>query len=163
MNFFNLAKLLLRAVGTDSRKMYHALSAASLKSALREQGLLALVDRLRAAIPNVHDQYSEGFDQVEFERYWEIKMRGLHAFQVSCILQAFDHIERKNLVVADIGDSSGNHGEYLKQLAKPNQLTKVISVNSDEIAVEKIRAKGGEAHLVRAEDLDLSSLNADIV
>ena len=44
----NAIKIVLRGLGLDSRHLYHALSAASLRAAIREQGLAELVARLRA-------------------------------------------------------------------------------------------------------------------
>jgi len=126
-----------------------------LDAAHRAQGLTAMMSRLRDIVPDVRDQYTDGPDGAEFERYWERKMRGLHAFQIRCALDALDAIGGGGHVIVDIGDSSGTHAAYLSALAKPGQIDKVISVNLDPVAVAKIQNKGGHAILCRAEELAL--------
>jgi len=159
----DFAKRLLRGLGVDTTRLYQRLSATSIESATREQGLRELRDRLRRIIPDISDQYTRKLDPAEFERYWEIKLRSLHAFQVQCLLEALDLIARDNLTVADIGDSSGNHAIYLKALDDPPHISRFISVNLDPVAVQKIRVKGGEAVLCRAEDLNLHDIRPDLL
>lgn len=151
-----------KGCGIDTRAVYQALSALSLRAALREQGLAPLCDRLRQVIPDLRDQYTAGFDEQEYARYWELKMRGLHAWQVRTALAAIDHVGGDGLVLADIGDSSGNHAVYLKALARPGQVGRTISVNLDPVAVAKARAKGIDAVLARAEELDLEGIAPDL-
>jgi hypothetical protein len=153
---------LAKGLGLDTRTAYQKLSAASLRAAIREQGLDPLCEKLREIRPDLSDQYTIGFDQEEYARYWEIKMRSLQAWQVRCALDAIDRIGRRDMVLADIGDSSGNHGDFIKALAKVGQVSRVISVNLDPVAVEKVRARGGDAVLCRAEELDLQGLKADL-
>lgn len=162
MSATTLAKSAIRSVGLDPNRLYQRLSAASLDAAIAEQGLAPLAERLRGVLPDIADQYTDGFDQAEYERYWERKMRGMHAFQVQCMLDAVDHLGRDDLVLADIGDSSGNHALYLKALAKPGSVNRVISVNLDPVAVDKVKAKGGDAVLCRAEELDLGGIRPDL-
>lgn len=152
---------LLKGVGIDTRALYQRLSAASLDAAAAEQDLAALRERLRAILPDISDQYSAALDSVEYARYWERKMRGLHAFQIACAQAAIERVGGKNLVLADIGDSSGNHALYLKALA-PDKVARVISVNLDPVAVDKVKAKGGDAILARAEELDLTGIRPDL-
>lgn len=152
----------LRAVGIDGRAAYQALSAASLRAALREQGLADLVERLQVAIPDLSDQYTASYDPVEYQRYWELKMRGLHAFQIQAVMDAMDVIGKPSLDIADLGDSSGNHGIYLRNLAE-GRIGRFVSVNLDPVAVEKIRAKGGEAVLCPVEQLDVAAFSPDLV
>jgi hypothetical protein len=162
MTALSLAKSLLAGIGADPRRLYHTLSAASLDAALVEQGLAPLAAQLRAVLPDISDQYTDGFDREEYDRYWERKMRGMHAFQIRCILDAIEHLGGERRVLADIGDSSGNHAIYVKALAKPGQIERVISVNLDPVAVEKVREKGGDAILCRAEEMDLAGLRPDL-
>ncbi len=150
-----LAKDIVRGVGLDSRSLYQSLSAHSLKAALRAQGLTPLVEKLHAIVPDLSDQYTDGPAASEFDAYWEIKIRGLHAFQVSAALEALNHLPGDDHVVVDIGDSSGTHAAYIKGLAKPGKISRVISVNLDPVAVEKISRRGGDALLCRAEELEL--------
>lgn len=162
MSVFSVAKSAARGVGFDTRALYQKVSAASIAAAVAEQGLAELAARLRQVIPDISDQYTGGFDPVEYRRYWEGKMRGLHAFQVRLMLDAVAHLGRKGLVLADIGDSSGNHARYLRQLAEPGAIERVVSVNLDPVAVDKVRAKGGDAVLARAEEMDLEGVRPDL-
>jgi len=159
MGFFAV----LRTLGIDSRAAYQRLSAASLTAAIREQGLAELADRLRTIIPDPSDQYTATFDPIEFGRYWEIKMRGLHAFQMRALIDALAAIGKPAAEIADLGDSSGNHGIYLKALAAEGQVKRYVSVNLDPVAVDKVRAKGGEAMLSPIEALDLSVFAPDLI
>ena len=151
-----------KGIGIDTRAHYQDVSARSLRAAIREQGLAPLCERLREVRPDIRDQYTGALDGAEYQRYWEIKMRGLHAWQVRCVMEALDHVGGDGLVLADVGDSSGNHAAYIQALAPLGQVSRVVSVNLDPVAVEKVRAKGGEAVLSRAEDLDLDELRPDL-
>ena len=113
-------KAAMRVAGLDTRELYQAVSAASVRAAIKEQGLCSAVERLRQVLPDVTDQFTRGFDEGEFQRYWEVKMRGIHAFQVDCILDALKQVKGENLTLADIGDSAGNHAAYIKALAPPH-------------------------------------------
>ncbi|NQV57975.1 MAG: hypothetical protein HQ503_19090 [Rhodospirillales bacterium] len=158
----NAAKNIARSVGIDTTALYQSLSARSLDAAAREQGLSDTADKLRAIIPDLRNQYTGVLDEEEYLRYWEKKMRGLHAWQVGCVQDALEIIGGQNLVLADIGDSSGNHGIYLKEILPAGMIAKVISVNLDPVAIDKIKAKGGDAILSRAEELDLLGIKADL-
>ncbi len=151
-----------KAMGLDTRALYQRLSAASIRAALAEQGLSDLAARLETLIPDLSDQYTGGFDPVEYRRYWQVKMRGLHAWQVSMMLAAVRHLGRPGLVLADIGDSSGNHGRYLTALAPAGSVARVVSVNLDPVAVDKVKAKGGDSVLCRAEEMDLAGIRPDL-
>ena len=158
----SFAKKILRSFGIDTWRLYQKVQRASIEAAARDQGLIELRDRLRAVIPDVSDQYSFDLDLGEFGAYWEAKMRTLHAFQIECALKAVGNIQGNNLTVIDIGDSSGNHGTYLKAVAPAGKIGRMLSVNIDPVAVEKVRAKGGEAILCRAEDLAENSIQPDL-
>ncbi|MBF0323911.1 MAG: hypothetical protein HQL42_02460 [Alphaproteobacteria bacterium] len=162
MSMLSLVKSAVRAAGIDTTALYQRLSAASIDAAIAEQGLAGLAGQLRQVLPNVADQYTTHFDPTEYDRYWERKMRGLHAFQVRCMLDAVDHLGKDGLVLADIGDSSGNHALYLKALAPAGRVERVISVNLDPVAVDKVKAKGGDAILCRAEEMDLEGVRPDL-
>lgn len=162
-SLLNLAKSISSGLGLDTRRTYHALSAASLRAAVREQGLEPMIARLREVLPDLTDQLTLGFDQEEYLRYWELKMRGIHAFQVGCILKALDHLGRDGLTLVDVGDSSGNHSAYVRALAPAGRVKRIVSVNLDPVAIEKVRSKGGEALLCRAEELETESIRPDLV
>lgn len=153
---------LLRSAGIDTRRLFHALARRSLAAAVAERGLKDLVGRLRAAVPDIADQFSRDLGIGNDAAFAELKRRGLHAFQTSLALDAIRRVGRSNVVVADIGDSSGNHGRYLQALAPSEGSLRVISVNLDPVAVDKIRRKGGEAILARAEDFDIGDQQPDV-
>lgn len=46
-----------------------------------------------------------------------MKVRALHAFQITLMLKALAGLRRKRLTVVDIGDSAGTHMIYLTKLA----------------------------------------------
>ncbi|MCB2100607.1 MAG: methyltransferase domain-containing protein [Rhodobacterales bacterium] len=156
------AKALLRGLGLNPGAVYRNLSRRSIEAATREQGLAGLRDQLRAAVPDLRGQYTTSFDEAEYVRYWEPKMRGLHAWQVRFILDALDVVGGDNLVLADIGDSSGNHAAYVRAVAPAGRVGRVVSVNLDPVAVDKVRAKGFEAVQCRAEELDLEAIRPDL-
>ncbi|MBF0267931.1 MAG: hypothetical protein HQL44_05025 [Alphaproteobacteria bacterium] len=149
-----------KSLGLDTRALYHKLSAASLDAAAQEQGLAELREKLRQILPDIRDQYSAKLDEDEYLRFWERKMRTLHAFQVRMAQDAIAHVGGDNLVLADIGDSSGNHSTYIKALEP--RVSRVISVNLDPIAVDKVKSKGGDALLARAEEMDLEGVAPDM-
>jgi len=153
----------LRAIGIDTRALYQTLSKYSIVAAAKEQGLSNLVASTRDIAPDLTDQYTYGIDAEEYQRYWEFKLRALHAFQVKSALDAMAMIDRENLVVVDIGDSSGNHGAYLRGLAPTGKISRVVSINMDPVAVQKIKDRGGEALLVRAEELNLDEISPDFM
>ena len=159
----NVLKSIVRSLGIDSRKLYQTVSARSVDAAVREQGLGDLRAQLREQIPDLADQYTQGIDPVEYARYWETKMRSIHAFQIDSALQALNGLGGDRLTVVDVGDSSGNHGAYLKALAPAGRIERMVSVNLDPVAVDKIKAKGGEAILCRAEALDTHGLQPDLM
>ena len=157
-----VVKKLIRFLGFDTRVLYQHLSAESLRAAIEAQNLEPICDKLRKVVPDLRDQYTGVLDEAEYRRYWELKMRGLHAWQTLLGLEALKRIGRDGLTLADIGDSSGNHGLYLKALAAPGKIDRFISVNLDPVAVAKVQAKGGESILSRAEDLDHAGLRPDL-
>lgn len=154
---------LAKGLGIDAADLYRRLSAASLKAAIREQGLADLVERLRAAVPDISDQYSGPLDTGSYATYWEPKMRGLHAAQVNGALDALAAIRGNGMTIVDVGDSAGTHGHYLRTLVPDGKLARVLSVNLDPVAVDKIRRKGGEAVLARAEDLDVGEFDNPLI
>ncbi len=151
-----------RRLNIDTRDLYQRLSVTSIRAAIREQGLAALCEKLRELRPDLSTQYTGAVDVTEYGRYWETKLRGLHAFQVQATLDALATIRRDNLVLVDIGDSSGAHMAYVRALAPPGRIGRSLCVNSDPVAIQKIRAGGGDALLCRAEDLEVEGIHADL-
>ena len=122
----------------------------SLNLAAIEQGLRGLKHKLAEIVPDLTNQYSSfqvtGLYQIN-------KVRSQHAFQIQLALDAIsllNKVESEPVNVVDIGDSSGTHLTYLSQIS-PWGGVSASSVNLDPIAVEKIRNKGFEATLSRAE------------
>lgn len=91
--------------------------------------------------------------------YLVTNVRGLHSFQILLTNEAICLTNKTPLTIVDIGDSSGTHIQYIKNIYKN---TRCLSVNLDNIAVNKIKAKGLEAVSSRAEELHTHSINADI-
>jgi hypothetical protein len=158
-----LARTALRTAGADAGALYQRLSARSIDAAVREQGLAPLREELRRIVPDLSGQYTHAMDAEEYARYWERKARGLHAFQVQCALDALDRIDGDGKVIVDIGDSSGHHATYLRALAPTDKIVRIVGVNLDPVAVDKIRSRGGEAVLARAEEVSFEGISPDLV
>ena len=142
--------------------IYNFFKLNSLKSAVNEQGLSNLTRQLEKIIENYYDQYNHV--KIEGE-YWNYKVRALHAFQVDLTKKAINIIKlalkKDKLTLVDIGDSAGTHVDYLAKIIDDTQL-KMLSVNLDSKAVEKIKKKGLEAIHSRAEDLKNYNINPDL-
>lgn len=135
------------------------LNILSMRSAAKEQNLEKLSQELSDIVPDLTDQYTTF--KIDNE-YSCIKTRIQHAFQISMALKAIKLIDispqKEAFTIVDIGDSSGTHLTYLRDILKNDQdrsIKKIdfMSVNLDPIAVEKIKGKEFNAKLCRAEDL----------
>lgn len=146
------AKAIIRTAGADPERLVKGLSAASLKAAAAVRRWGPLLGRLRAAVPDISGQESSEADT--FDGYRELKRRGMHAFQMGLTLRAAGRINKDRITVVDIGDSAGTHMLYLKALLA-GKTVDTVSVNLDPRAVAKVKARGLEAVLCRAEDLKL--------
>ena len=142
--------------------LYNLFKLKSLKSAVQEQDLKHLIPKLKEISSDYYDHYNHV--KIEGE-YWNYKVRALHAFQFDLTKKAIEIIkqqkEKNDLTIVDIGDSSGTHTNYLKKLIQ-NVNLKLLSVNLDPKAIEKIKQKGFEAILSRAEDLQKYNINPDL-
>jgi 2-polyprenyl-3-methyl-5-hydroxy-6-metoxy-1,4-benzoquinol methylase len=118
--------------------------------ALKSQNLFELFKQLKLIVPDISKQYSTFTINGS---YLETKVRGQHAFQLSLANKAIKMNDKRNshTTIVDIGDSSGTHLKYLKSI---HGEINAISVNSDPIAVEKIRSAGLNAIESRAELLN---------
>ena len=142
--------------------LYNFFKLNSLKSAVKEQHLNYLMSKLS----EISSDYYEQYNHVKIEgEYWNFKVRALHAFQFELIKKAIaiiqEYKEKDELTIVDIGDSSGTHSNYIKKLIKNDKL-KLLSVNFDPLAIEKIKQKGFEAILSKAEDLQKYNVNPDL-
>lgn len=155
-----LLKKVLRAVNIDPAELYEAIGVWSLRMA-PSRNLSALTGRLREIVPDISKQYSVA--PKDFDTFHELKTRTQQAFQCSLLLKAIEQLSAKRkLTVVDIGDSSGTHMLYLKELSKGRFDIDTISVNLDPMAIEKIRKRGLKAILCRAEELDLGEQGVDL-
>jgi len=140
----------------------------SIQLAAREQDLTSLVRKLTRIVPDISDQYTASIIDSPFRR---LKGRTQHAFQIRMVLKALDlldiFVSNQPFLICDIGDSSGNHITYLKQILKRDKRfaqrkVDFLGVNLDPVAVEKIRRKGIKAVLCRAEELSEKITRADL-
>lgn len=154
------AARILRVVGIDPVRLYERVAKFSINSSLVENGMLPLVKRLKSIVPDLSRQYSFGMEQ--YNDYADLKMRGMHAFQCSLMLTVINDMSDMSLIVVDIGDSSGTHMMYLKELTKDKFNIDTISVNLDPKAIERIKARGLKAIHCRAEELSLGDKKVDL-
>jgi hypothetical protein len=157
-SFRAMLKKTFNFFGINHRVIIEQIAKWSLSKALNQNGLYPLVEKLQTIIPDITDQYSRNH---EFNDYWNLNIRGQQAFQISLILEALANTIKNEITVVDIGDSSGNHMLYLKKILRDRKID-TISVNLDEKAIDKIRAKGLKAILCRAEDLVINNTEIDL-
>jgi len=161
----SLLKKILVLIGIDPASLYRKIFSWSIRSALSEQKLNKRCTELRNIVPDLRAQYTLGFDEDSYKNYYELKMRGMHAFQVDAciesIMYVYDRLERP-LTIVDVGDSSGTHMKYIKSICSSDKLERCLSVNLDPIAVDKINKGGGEAVLCKAEELGSKDVMPDL-
>jgi hypothetical protein len=118
------------------------------------------------SVPDLSKQYTtfEITSPYVFEN-----LRCMHSFQVSLIIKTLDLFScaslNREVTIVDIGDSSGTHLKYLKDLVVENKLDwklNLLSVNLDPVAIEKIKRRGINAIECRAENLIEQGIKADI-
>lgn len=138
-------------------RFIETLLQVSLDMAGHEQKLDRIARSLEKAEPDIKDQYSS------FElntSYLIKKVRMIHAFQISLLESIIN--EFKNLVIVDIGDSSGTHLKYINELYAKDKKIDCVGLNFDSKAIGKIKARGFKAIQARAEQLAEYKINADI-
>jgi hypothetical protein len=145
----------------------HDLMRRSLDASIRQQSMTALRIRLQEINPDISDQYTS-FKIPQEDHYITTKLRSQHAFQVKLANKTIDLMRRQvgekaKIKIADIGDSSGTHTKYIRGVISNSDYLDIKSVNLDPIAIEKIRSRGYEALLCRAENLQADcGFSADI-
>lgn len=160
MHMRSLAGRIVNSLGIDGQKLFERIGSWSIDKARRQNGLEGLVERLRSIVPDISHQ--EESEKTVFNDYVELKRRTLQAFQCRMMLRALDGIgQDRATTVVDIGDSAGTHMLYLSDLSSDRQV-ETISVNLDPRAIKKIKARGLNAILCRAEDLDLGNKKIDL-
>ena len=160
-----MIKSVLNGFGVDVKSLHNNVFSWSIKSAIKEQKLGERCGELREIIPDISSQYTNEFSKEDYENYYELKMWGMHAFQVNACIDAVNYVFNKlnkPVTVADIGDSSGHHLRYIKHIISEKKLKKGISVNLDPIAIEKINSGGGDGVLCRAEELNTINISPDL-
>ena len=145
----------------------HDLMRRSLDASIRQQSMTVLRSRLQEINPDISDQYTS-FKIPQEDHYITTKLRSQHAFQVKLANKTIDLMrgqvgENAKIKIADIGDSSGTHTKYIRGVISNSDYLDIKSVNLDPIAIEKIRSRGYEALLCRAENLQSDcGFSADI-
>lgn len=160
MEILSVIKNIFLAVGLDVGRINQRLAFFSVNRALSERKMTELVSRLRSIVPDISGQ--ESSEEDVFNEYWELKRRALQAFQCSLMQRALEYFNKRDLSVIDIGDSAGTHMLYLKELANDRFNIETLSVNLDPRAIEKIKARGLDALLCRAEDLNFNGYRTDL-
>lgn len=144
--------------------LYYFLNLSLIKSNKRRKEF-ELKKRLISMNLDLTNQYSTMKIDMETP-YFSNQIFGMHAFQTSLAMKAIDLLGKRDIVnVVDIGDSSGHHMLYLKEILKEEKYKlNTLSVNLDPIAIEKIKSKKLDAVLCRAEELHLhqDGMEADI-
>jgi len=151
------------------RPLFEDMQIASLRAAVREQNLGNLSLLLQEAVLDITDQFTTFKIDSDFLR---TKARSQHAFQIQLTLKALHllkaNLPGKEISIVDIGDSSGTHLQYLRHILENDAgfaqfNLKLLSVNLDPVAIDKIRQKGMEAILSKAEVLfDEHDIQADL-
>jgi len=161
--FKSIVKKILKLLGVDYWKFMLKMNRKMLSAGLNEQGYVDLIRKLREIVPDISDQGK--FSEKKFYSYYELKSRGVHAFQCRLMLKALENYKKNRISkinVVDIGDSAGTHMIYLKNLMKDSFIIDSLSINLDPKAIKKIRSKGVKALLCRAEELDLGKKKIDL-
>ena len=99
---------MLAKVKSRIKENLPALLSKSLNAAAAEQKLTDIRSLLEKLVPDISEQYSE-FKITD--HYTEIKVRNMHAFQISLVKPVIDEFDQP--VIVDIGDSAGTHLQYL--------------------------------------------------
>lgn len=139
------------------KKFLTSLYLKSLDSAIHEQGLDILRERLRSIVPDITNQYT--LFKID-NPYLEANVRNMHAFQVSLVDKVMPFFSAPTIV--DIGDSAGTHLQYLMSIYNKTHKINSLSVNLDKDAVARIKNKGLNAINARAEELEKYNILADI-
>lgn len=129
---------------------------ASLRAAARRQGLSDLSEKLSEIVPDISDQYTH--TRID-SPYVLQKVRNQHAFQISLVNEVIGEFDSP--VIVDIGDSAGTHLQYIGGLHADKNV-RSLSVNLEQAAVDRVKAKGFEAVCSRAEDLEDYNIKTDV-
>jgi 2-polyprenyl-3-methyl-5-hydroxy-6-metoxy-1,4-benzoquinol methylase len=146
-----IVKKTLNIFGINAKDVHQKIAYMSIIKAQKQQALSDMGHTLSNIVPDISKQESR--ENQNFNAYRELKRRTLQAFQCKLMIKALEGFASDKLTVVDIGDSAGTHMLYLKELTKDKFNVETISINLDPRAIEKIRARGLNAILKRAEDI----------
>ncbi len=155
-----IVKKILRTIGVDIKAFIQGIAKFSLRLTLFQNNYREIIRKLQRIKPDISNQYSCPLD---FNSFWETKLRIQHAFQCSLMLKALKGFPAGELTIVDIGDSARTHLRYLEGLTDGVFNIDSISVNCDSISVEKIKAQGHKAVLCNGEDFTLGDRKIDLV
>ncbi len=140
--------------------LYERVQIASVMASAKEYRLNSTIKSLEEIVPDLSNQYVAHTIEKDVLK---IRVRSLHAFQMQLFLSVIELIAKEKdyqngFTIADIGDSSGTHQLYIKQLLNNKRMfsansLNLISVSCDPLAVKRIKSKGLKAILCRAENL----------
>ncbi len=157
-----IVKKILKSFGINQKKdVPRQIARWSLLQAQKQQNLSQIVGKLRQIVPDISLQQSRTIKN--FDSYAELKRRNLHGFQCQLMLEAIKNIKQEHFSVIDVGDSAGTHMLYLKELSKGTLTLDTLSVNLDQRATEKIRARGLKALCKRAENIQANDLDVETI
>jgi hypothetical protein len=125
-----------------------------------------LKKRLSKIVPDLKNQYTT-FTIDMNDKYLTTKVRCQHTFQMTTLMKAVQLLvekqKKEKIFIVDIGDSSGTHILYLNELLKEHDIeANTLSVNIDPLAIDKIKNRGLNAVLCKAEELHEHNIEADI-
>ena len=147
-------------IKTLLKRLYFATANLALDSANRQAGRNQLIETLKNIVPDLSEQYTTW--KIENQESFDAKkIRSIHAFQVDLVLSSLDAIVKSNksekFTIVDIGDSAGSHARYLSKLSKSlGRELRILSVNIDQDAVDRIKKSGGQAIRAKAEEVHKS-------
>jgi len=121
-------------VGKFVRRIRLFLLVNSLIASTKERGEADLKKKLESIVPDLSDQYSTRALDMN-DRFMVEKIRSQHTFQINIFLKNIKYLidKKKDVInIVDIGDSSGTHLKYLKNLLSYLPIDiQILSVNLD--------------------------------
>ena len=125
-------------------------------ASIRQRNEWELKSSLALIEPSLRNQYSQLVID-ESDHFMIEKLRCQHTLQVGLAIRAVNLCKKvpdKPIRIVDIGDSNGTHINYINEILKKCGLhAESLSVNLDPEAIARIRKRGLNALLCRAEEL----------
>ena len=156
-----MVKIITKFVNLDP--LFVFLWKLNAEFSLKEKRLLGLRSKLRSFVPDITNQYTREHP-ARVKSIFEYLVRTCHVFQIDSLIRAIELVlkEQKECFIADIGDSAGTHLTYIKNYFNDNEKFKLMSINLDPNAVQKIQEKGIDAICSAAEDVDYNVYPVDV-